>query len=288
MTSADTRPSSVTEQAVAYIQWGAVLAGAITAAALAFVLHTFGSGIGIAVSSTSPTWRDGSTALWLLSGLYLLLVAFVSYGLGGYIAGRARTRFASASLEEVEIRDGGHGLVVWAVATLLTGLLAFGAAQSLARLAAPSSGASGPASSVAGENIIAYELDKLFRADRPPTNVDRTYPRAEAGRILLTAGGHAGIAADDRGYLVRLVAGQTGLAEPEAQRRVDSVIASARDNIARFRRSAVVLTFMAGAAALLGAVVAWFAACAGGRHRDGLNPFRMSGWSIRGPNLREQ
>jgi hypothetical protein len=287
MTIADTRPSSVTEQTVAYIQWGPVVAGAITAAALAFVLHTFASGIGIAVSSASPTWRDGSTALWLLSGLYLLVVAFISYGLGGYIAGRARTRFAGTSLEEVEIRDGGHGLVVWALATVLTGLLAFGAAQSLTRLAAPSSAASGPASSVAGENIIAYDLDKLFRADRPPTNVDMTYPRAEAGRILFTAAGHAGITSDDRGYLVRLVAGQTGLAQAEAQRRVETVIASARDNIARFRRSTVLLAFMAGASALLGAAVAWFAACAGGRHRDGLNPFRMGGWSIRGPNLRE-
>jgi hypothetical protein len=59
------------------------------------------------------------------------------------------------------------------------------------------------------------------------------------------------------------------LAEPEATRRVDAVIASARDNINRARRSAVLLAFMAGAAALLGGAAAWFAACAGGRHRDG-------------------
>jgi hypothetical protein len=50
-------------------------------------LVTFGITIGLGVSSTSPTWRDTSAALSLLSGLYLILQAIVSFGLGGYIAG---------------------------------------------------------------------------------------------------------------------------------------------------------------------------------------------------------
>ena len=60
-----------------YIQWGPVIAGALLAAALASVLHTFAAAIGLSMSSTSPTWRDTSFVLVLLSGLYLLLVAFV-------------------------------------------------------------------------------------------------------------------------------------------------------------------------------------------------------------------
>ena len=55
-------------------------------------------------------------------------------------------------------------------------------------------------------------------------------------------------------------------------RRVDDVIARAKENMSRARRSAVLLSFMAGAAALIGAAAAWFAACAGGRHRDGTVP----------------
>ena len=111
--------------------------------------------------------------------------------------------------------------------------------------------------------------------------MDLTYARAEAARILLTTAGHSGITAEDRAYLVRLTAANTGLAPPEAEKRVDTVITQARDNIRKARRAAVILAFMAGAAALLGAAIAWFAACAGGSHRDGtcLAPSMTWGWS---------
>jgi hypothetical protein len=252
-----------------YLQWGPIFAGAIAAAALALVLHAFAAAIGLAVSSTAPTWRDASIGLWLLSGLYLILAALASYGLGGYVAGRIRSRWEDAlSADELEIRDGGHGLLVWALATLLTAAVAMAAAQSLTRLAAPSGGQAGPATSVGGENIIAYDLDRLFRAaDRRP-DTDLTYSRAEAARILLTAAGHSGLSDEDRAYLIRLVASRTGLSAPDAERRVNDVVARARDNIARARRSTVIIAFLAGAAALLGAAAAWFAACLGGRHRD--------------------
>ena len=122
MTMIDTQPDAPLSQ-VSYIQWGPIVGGAIAAAALAFVLHSFGAAIGFAVSSTAPTWRDSSWILWAASGFYLVLVAIAAYGLGGYIAGRARLPFAGATEDEVEARDGAHGLLVWALATLLTGLL---------------------------------------------------------------------------------------------------------------------------------------------------------------------
>src|SRR3954451_18238916 len=76
------------------VQWGPVIAGAIAAAALATVLHAFAAAIGLAVGSTAPTWRDASIGLWILSGVYVILVALASYGLGGYVAGILRERFA--------------------------------------------------------------------------------------------------------------------------------------------------------------------------------------------------
>jgi hypothetical protein len=142
----------------------------------------------------------------------------------------------------------------------------------------PSGGSAGASTSVGGENLIAYELDRLFRAERRP-NTDLDYPRAEAARILLTTASHRGMLPEDRTYLVRLVAAQTGLAQPDAERRVDDVAARAKENIARARKSAVILAFTAGAAALLGAAAAWFAACAGGRVRDGeLSPPALWDW----------
>ncbi|HEY5965132.1 MAG TPA: hypothetical protein VIU42_14040 [Xanthobacteraceae bacterium] len=255
---------------VPYVQWGPVFAGAVSAAALATVLHAFAGAVGLAVSSTAPTWRDASTGLWILSGVYLILVALASYGLGGYIAGLLRERFATtARADEIELRDNIHGLLVWAVATLITAFLLLAAASASTRLAAPSGGGAGPATSVAGENIIAYDVDRLLRGDRRAADAgDVTATRAEVARILLTSSGHSGVAAEDRGYLVRLVGLRTGLTAPEAERRVDTAIANAKNNIAKARRSTTILAFMAGAAALLGAVAAWFAAAIGGQHRD--------------------
>jgi hypothetical protein len=267
MTIAETEVVGVVEEAPSRVEWGPVIAGAIAAAALAFVLHAFAAGIGIAVSSTAPTWRDASIALVLLSGLYLLLAAFASYGFGAYVAARLRRRRA-ATAEDGSFSDGMHGLMVWALATLLTAILAVAVAGFSTRLAAPA-GTAGSSQSVAGENIIALDLDRLFRADRRP-QTDMAYARAEAARILLTASSHRGMLPEDRQYLVRLVSANTGLAGPEAERRVESVATRAKENIDRARRSAAILAFMAAAVALLGAAVAWWAACAGGQYRDGL------------------
>jgi hypothetical protein len=262
------RPSSL--YSVPYVQWGPVFAGAVSAAALATVLHAFAGAVGLAVSSTAPTWRDASIGLWILSGVYLILVALAAYGLGGYIAGLLRERFGTtARADEVELRDNVHGLLVWAVATLITAFLLLAAASASTRLAAPSGGNAGAATSVAGENIIAFDIDRLLRGDRRPADGgDVAATRAEVARILLTSSSHSGVAADDRGYLVRLVSLRTGLGAPEAERRVDTAIANAKNNIAKARRSTTILAFMAGAAALLGAVAAWFAAAIGGQHRD--------------------
>jgi hypothetical protein len=251
------------------IRWGAVIAGTVAAAALAFVLEGFALGVGFAVSSTAPTWRDTSIALVIASGIYLVLVALASYSFGGYVAARAYRPATAGTVEAGEFRDGLHGLIVWGLGTLLTGLLALGAVQATTRLAAPSGSSAGPATSVAGENLIALDLDRLFRGAETRGQQNMTYDRAEAARILFTTSSHRGLQQDDRAYLVRLVSATTGAAAPDAEKRVNDVVANAHDNIARARRSAVVLAFMLAAAALLGAAVAWYAALEGGRHRDG-------------------
>jgi hypothetical protein len=176
--------------AVPYPEWGPVIAGAIAAAALAFVLHSFAFAIGLSVSSAAPTWRDASFALVALSGLYIILAALASYGLGGYLAGLMRARLSSR--EDADLRDGMQGLLAWALATLLTAVIGLATVQSLTRLGAPSGGQTGPSASIAGENVIAYDLDRLFRTERRNAT-DLEYPRAEAARILLTTSSHRGM-----------------------------------------------------------------------------------------------
>ena len=248
------------------IHWAAIFGGALAAAALATVLHSFAAAIGLAVSSTAPTWRDSSIALWILSGIYLVLVALAAYGLGGYIAGWIRSWSYAADGDDADTTNGIHGLLVWAVATLLSVLILGATALSVARLAAPSGGSTGPGASVGSENIIAYDIDRLFRGDGRYPQGDTARARSEAGRILLTASSHSGVSPEDRQYLARLVVAQTNLSPPDAERRVDATILRAKDNITRARRSAVLVAFMAGAAALLGAAAAWFAAGAGAAH----------------------
>jgi hypothetical protein len=245
--------------------WGAIIAGSIAAAALALVLDSFGLSLGLAISSASPTWRDTSFALVLLSGLYLVLVALASYGLGGYVAGRMRRRLEPS--EFVEFEDGMHGLIVWGIATILAGILA--ALVSLPLLPrAPSAPASTANTAVPGENLVAYELDRLFRGGERRNAGDLRYDRTEAARILLTVSSHNGMDPADRVYLAHLVAVDTGAAAADAERRVDDAAARAKQDISRARSSAVILAFMAGAAALLGAIAAWAAAVVAGRYRD--------------------
>ncbi len=251
------------------IHWGAVIAGAIAAAALSLVLLAFGSGIGLATSSVSPTWRDMSFVLWFLSGLYLVFVALLSFGLGGYVAGRMRGRLTTvAAADEAEFRDGMHGLLAWALAIVLWAVLAVGVAHAVAPAAVPGGGSTGPSTSVAGENTIAYELDQLFRSERPlPT--DYSDPaRAEAARILLTSSSHSGVSQEDRDYLVTLVSTRARVSPQEADTRVSKIIPRAHDALRRARQAGVLIAFLSAVALILGAAVSWYTACEGGRERE--------------------
>jgi hypothetical protein len=262
--SANRTDASLGANGITYLSWPAIIAGAIAAAGLAFVLETFGAAIGLAIASPSATWRDASVALAFLSGLWILLTALASFGLGGYLAGRLRARWSTTGAEEREFRDGIHGFLVWALAVLLAGLLALTAARSISPAAATATASS--ASSV--EPLLAFEVDRLFRSDRRAGEALEPDLRSQATRIIATSLGHKDMAADDRAFLSRIVAARTGLAQPDADRRVNDVIAAARQAVRRARASGVILAFMTAASLLAGAAAAWFAAGLGGRHRD--------------------
>jgi hypothetical protein len=264
------------EVTTSFVQWGAVIAGALVAAAVSLVLIAFGTAIGLSVVSSSPTWRDASPALAIASGLYLLLTALASFGVGGYVAGRLRERWDPAAINDlVEFRDGVHGALVWAIAVVVTGLVIAASAAQLTSKAAEQ--ANSPATTT-GEPLLAYELDKLFRAEKRPTDGELTYSRGEAGRILLASAGRQGITSADRAYLARLIASRTGIAQPDAERRVDEAVTAANVAVQKARRSAVILGFSTAASLLLGAAAAWYAASLGGRESDGIAPSASWGW----------
>ena len=256
--------TTVTIGAEAPVQWRAILAGTAAAAGLSFALHAFAAGIGLSVLSTAPTWRDSSAFLWTLSGVYLLFVAIAAFAVGGYMTARLRSPMGALS-REIECNDGLHGLTTWGLAILVTAVLALGGAALTTPAMAPS-GTSGASQSVAGENIIALELDELLRGPQEAETL--SYRRAEAARILLKANSHAGISAADRDYLAALTSDVTGIERPVAEDRADRAIAMSRDELRKARTAAVLQAFFVGAALLVGAAIAWLTAVEGGKDRE--------------------
>jgi hypothetical protein len=100
------------------VSWGAVFAGAAAAAALSLILLLLGTGLGL--SSVSPWASEGidASTFGVSSILWITFMQLAASAVGGYLAGRLRTKWAGVQTDEVYFRDTAHGLLAWAVATL--------------------------------------------------------------------------------------------------------------------------------------------------------------------------
>jgi len=246
-----------------FISWGPIFAGAFVAAVSFFIATAFATGIGLAVSSASPTWRDTSVGLVFLSGAWIVLTAVGSFALGGYIAGRARPKWQSTA-DDVHFRDGLHGLVVWGVAGILGVALTFASAAAFPHTEAANG------ATTAEPAFLTYEIDRLFRSTERPGSVDSVDQevRAEAGRLLQRGVGRKDLPAEDRNYLTRLVSSRAGIPPTEADQRVVRILAEARAAASQARKSAIILGFTLAAALVAAAGAAWACSVIGGRHRD--------------------
>jgi hypothetical protein len=248
----------------AFFQWSSIFGGAVVAAGCFFVTTAFATAIGLAVSSASPTWRDTSVGLVVLSGAWIVLTAIGSFALGGYIAGRTRLTWQT-NADDVHFRDGIYGLIVWGLGIGLGVALVWASSSTLTPLK-PTTAATEMAGSTEPA-FLTYEIDRLFRSDARPA-ADDPGLRAEAGRILQRGLGRNELSVDDRDYLVRMVAARAGLAPPDALQRVQQIVTESRDAAHQARKSAVVIGFTLAAALAAAAAAAWGAAIIGGRHRD--------------------
>ncbi len=264
-----------------YVDWTAILAGAALASALSLVLLSFGSAIGLGI--TSPLPGEGVSFFWfaIAAGLWLLWVQVSSFMAGGYLAGRLRRRVGAATEDEVDIRDGSHGLMVWAIGTLLGAVMLasgiMGATQTAGQAAGAAAGAA--ASTVAEEGSDAftdYLADTLFRGGEQPSNAQAAQrTREEVGRIIAQSVANGELADDDRAYIVEVVAARTGVEPQEVEARVadaEQLIVAMRDEALqaadRARQIGVLAAFLVAASLLVSAAGAYFAAGVGGRHRD--------------------
>nr|WP_315251006.1 hypothetical protein [uncultured Duganella sp.] len=269
------------------VSWGAILAGAAAAAALSFILLILGMGLGL--SSVSP-YQYNSVPLGTASIAWIAFMQLAASGIGGYMAGRLRVKWARVHTDEVYFRDTAHGLLAWAVATLVTvAVLAGGARAALsgaidtgaavATAAAPAAAAAGAsAGGAAGSGRAnSYFADLILRS--PDGEVATDSQRAEINRILLADLAAGKISGEDRLYLAQVIAKRTGLTQAEAEQRVDLVYAQAKQAADEAKAKALAAAEEARKAAahsalwmfvalLLGAFIAAVSAIAGGRNRD--------------------
>ena len=238
------------------VSWGAIAAGAAAAAALSLILLILGTGLGL--SSVSPWSHDGVSATTFGAGtiLWLTLTQLLASGMGGYIAGRLRTRWVALHSDEVYFRDTAHGFLAWAVASLATAALLTsvigsivgtgvqagasvvgGVAGTATTAVAAGAAAAGSQADKLGADggPMGYFVDSLFRrpvatevtpaATLPAATGTAVAPPvpaspAEVTRIFLNYIRSGALPAADVTYVGQLVAQRTGLSQQDAEKRV--------------------------------------------------------------------
>jgi hypothetical protein len=276
---ADTPPS---------IDWRAVVGGAILTSAISFVLLTFGTGIGLSITSPYPREGVSVTAFLIILALWVVWVSLTSFFAGGYLAGRMRRKI-SLSTHETEVRDGVHGVLVWALGLLLSAFIALWTAGGVAKTGTEAVTASVTAATTGfaaalskATDPVGYLTDTLFRlggpasaGSQPAAAASHGDPRGEAVRIFARNAINGEVSAEDQAYLTQLVSRETGLSEADAKTRVDAVLAQFRSAVEAARAAAekarkfgLMLSFLTAATLAISAAAAWWAAVRGGEHRD--------------------
>jgi len=252
----------MTESPMSSVSWPAIFAGALIAAAVTLILVGLGAGLGF--SAVSP-WSGGpsATGFTIAAGIWLIVTQWLSAGLGGYVTGRLRTAWTTLDDDEVMFRDTAHGLITWALATVVGAALLVAAGSSAlgggARLAAG-------AAKALPEAARPYDADLLLRRTSPAVNADDQHD--ELLHILAKDAAAGEMPEEDRTYLIQTVAARTGLTDSEAQKRVDQVVTGVKQAADKARKSAAAFSLFAAFSMLIGAFIAAAAATLGGRQRD--------------------
>ena len=250
------------------VSWGAIVAGAAAAASLSLILLILGVGLGL--SSVSPWARDGVsvTTLGVSTILWLTITQLLASAMGGYLAGRLRTRWTHVHSDEVYFRDTAHGFLAWAVASLATAalltsvigsILSGGVQAGASAVGGMASTAGSVVGGVAGADRItqdsesgpmAYFVDSLFRPDTAVVvasaavtgagamvagvnTVERASNRdaVEVSRIFMNVSRSEPLPAEDIRYVGQIVAQRTGMSQQDAEKRVGDVYTRAQTKV---------------------------------------------------------
>jgi hypothetical protein len=185
--------------------------------------------------------------------------------MGGYLAGRLRTKWVNVHTDEVYFRDTAHGFLVWAVGLVITAAFLATAATSIAGKVA-----AGAAATPSVNDPNTYFIDTLFRSDAPTADQNGVAMRSEVGNIFANDLRQPVLPAADKTYLAKIVAARTGVSETDAEQRVSATFEQARQAADAARKAGAHLSYWTFFALLVGAFCASLAATIGGKQRDHL------------------
>ncbi|TJW95319.1 MAG: hypothetical protein E5X43_14000 [Mesorhizobium sp.] len=288
-----TEVAAPVESSSSAVNWGPIIAGAFAASTLTFILMLLGSGLGFTMVSPWSNESASVTTFAVSTAIWLVIVQWLSSGLGGYLTGRLRTKWVGIHTDETFFRDTAHGFMAWALATLLvvsvlgsvlsaaigTGVKAASTVASGAAMGA-SAGATANAGNDGGSDATSYFVDALFRPTDPsrlaaPGAEGDATAAAQTSRILITSAAAGEVSADDKTYLGQLVAARTDLSQADATARVDAVLAQveaakvqAQEAADTARKAGATFALVGALSLIIGAFIASAAAALGGKQRD--------------------
>jgi hypothetical protein len=252
------RTEQPVESSSSGVSWPAILAGAFGTAALSFILMTLGAGMELSSLSPWPSLGSSAQRAAPTALLWIIFVQAISCALGGYLAGRLRTKWVTLHSHEVYFRDTAHGLLVWAVGLVISVFFLSSVGMAIAK----------DGSRARAEGGHDYFVDSLFRVEPPTLESTDNTPREEAREILAKAVLEPEMSTADKRYLTALVAARTGFSPTLAEARVNDVLGNARRSADSARKAVAHSLYWLFAAFLIGAFCASFAATWGGRQRD--------------------
>ncbi len=249
------------------VSWGAVVGGAFVAASVSLIMLALGAGFGLGVVSPWSNTGASSSAVGNAAICWLIAIQMISCALGGYLAGRLRTKWMAVHTDEVFFRDTANGFLVWAVGLVITVTFLVSAASTMAGGSGQRNDSNEEMAATKGAAAVnAYFVDVLFRSD-VHSQVDGAV-QAEAGRILALTLLQKDPRPADLAYLSKLVAAKTGLSLPDAEARVSQVVSDARQAEDNVRQATSRLLLWIFLALMIGAFSASYAATIGGKQRD--------------------
>ncbi len=251
------------------VSWAAVAAGAFVTAALGLILLALGAGAGL--SSLSPWSASGispaATGMGALA--WIAGIEVVASAVGGYMAGRLRTKWVDVHSDEVYFRDTAHGFLSWAVALVLTAAFLTSAATTM--VGGDARGASASRAETGAAGADRYFVDRLYRVDQttaPVATVADATLRSEVAMILAHSIQQRALSPADQSYLDASIASRTGLSTADADKRVTDVFAQAQQAMDTARKATAHALYWLFVALLPGAFASSASATLGGKERD--------------------